>query len=109
VGGNWKLAGLDTFSGDDYPLGDVNVVDGRSTLDGMRPEYETYEEALADARQRLADLERTQPSASSGGQGFNGIQDRVYVVHPDGIRERVIVIPPAGRPAGDREKFWRMM
>ena len=37
-----------------------------------------------DALKRLADLERTQPAASSGGQAPGGIQDRVYIVHPDG-------------------------
>lgn len=85
----WKLAGYDAFSEEDYPLGDVNVVDGRSTLDGMKPEYASPQEALLDAQRRLEDLERTQPTASSGGQGTYSIQDRVYLVHPDGRRERV--------------------
>lgn len=82
--------GYDAFSCEWYELGDVSVgADGRSPLDGMKPEYDTPQEALADAQKRLADLERTQPAASSGGQAPGGIQDRVYLVHPDGRRERV--------------------
>jgi hypothetical protein len=81
--------GLDTFSQEWYELGDVSVVDGRSTLDGMKPEYESYQDAVADACQRLSDLEKTQPTASSGGQASGGIQDRVYIIHPGGRRERV--------------------
>lgn len=61
--------------------------------DGFDPEAEHcplsehahYDEALEAARVRLAELNRSQPTA--GGQ--SGIQDRVYVVHPDGRRERV--------------------
>lgn len=69
----WRLEGHDRFDGDDYPL------------DGTYPDQAAAEKA---ARDRLAELERTQPSASSGGQG--GIQDWVYVVRPDGTRYRII-------------------
>jgi len=72
----WMLEGYDTFDGEWYPVGEE---------DG----YGTPQEALLDAQKRLADLERTQPTASSGGQGIYGIQDQVYLVHPDGRRERV--------------------
>jgi hypothetical protein len=85
---SWRLEGYDTFSDEYYPLGDFMTVDGKS-LDGMKPGYDTPQEALLDAQKRLDDLERTQPAASSGGQGLHGIQDRVYLVHPDGHRERV--------------------
>jgi hypothetical protein len=85
----WKLEGYDTFDGESYPLGDVKLASG-ATIDGMQPSYPSYEAARADALKRLAHLERTQPTASSGGQGFGGIQDRVYIIHPDGRRERVI-------------------
>ena len=51
--------------------------------------YETEDEAVAAARARLVELEREQPSVSSGGQGFGGIQDQVYVVRPDGSTFRV--------------------
>jgi hypothetical protein len=77
---NWKLEGYDTFSSETYPLGNPR-------LDGLQPSYPDRASALDGARKRLADLERTQPSASSGGQA--GIQDRVYIIHPDGRRERV--------------------
>lgn len=84
----WKLEGYDAFDGETYPLGDVKLAGG-GTIDGLKPSYPSYEEARTDALKRLAELERTQPSASSGGQGFGGIQDRVYIVHPSGRRERV--------------------
>lgn len=79
--GEWKLEGYDTFSGETYHLG--------CQFDGLQPTYDTRDAAFAGARKRLADLERTQPSASSGGQAPGGIQDRVYIIHPDGRRERV--------------------
>jgi hypothetical protein len=78
---SFYLVGYDTFSAEYYRLGD-------SRFDGMQPSYATRDAALEDARKRLAELERTQPSASSGGQ--SGIQDRVYIVHPDGYEERVL-------------------
>jgi hypothetical protein len=71
--------GYDTFEGEHYPL-DGEGHDGKTYL----PEYPAYEAALEDAQFRLAYLEQTQPAASSGGQGFDGIQDRVYIIHPDG-------------------------
>jgi hypothetical protein len=71
--GCWRLAGHDTFEGTDYGL------DGR---------YASRAEAEAAARERLARLERIQPSASSGGQGRYGIQDRVYIIAPDGSASR---------------------
>ena len=84
----WKLEGYDAFDGESYPLGNIKLANG-GTIDGLKPSYPTYEAARADALKRLAHLERTQPSASSGGQGPGGIQDRVYIVHPGGRRERV--------------------
>ena len=84
----WKLEGYDTFDGESYPLGDIKLASG-GTIDGMQPSYPSYEAAAADALKRLAHLERTQPAVSSGGQGPGGIQDHVYIVHPDGRRERV--------------------
>lgn len=49
-------------------------------------EHTDYPAALQAARDRLGELNKSQPGA--GGQG--GIQDRVYVLHPDGRRERVL-------------------
>jgi hypothetical protein len=86
----WKLEGYDTFADEPYPLGDLHVENGVSRIDGLRPSYPDRESALAGARKRLADLERTQPASGSGGQAPAGIQDRVYIVHPDGRRERVM-------------------
>lgn len=65
----WKLEGFDTFEGEPY------------SLEGS---YNNFEEAEAAARKRLKELEKTQPTATSGGQGLFGIQDRVYIVHPGG-------------------------
>ena len=56
--------------------------------------YGSEEAALAAAGERFAELERLQPSASSGGQG--GIQDRLYLVRPDGSSRRLF-------PRGSRE------
>ncbi len=85
----WKLEGYDTFSSESYPLGDIRTGSG-GTIDGMQPSYPDYAAAKADGLKRLEDLDRTQPPETSGGQGPGGIQDRVYIVHPYGHRERLI-------------------
>ncbi len=69
----WCLKGYDTFEGEWYDI------------DG---EYDTEAEAKKAARERLKELERTQPTATSGGQ-YGGIQDRVFVVHSNGTVERI--------------------
>jgi hypothetical protein len=69
----WTLEGFDTFEGEFYPI---------------LGEHDTEQEALDAARVKLAEFERDQPSSSSGGQGPGGIQDRVYIVHPDGPKYR---------------------
>lgn len=70
--GTYRVEGKDGFDpeADYYPIG----------------EHPAYGEALEAARELLGELNRSQPGA--GGQ--DGIQDRVYVVHPDGHRERVL-------------------
>jgi len=73
--GPWQLWGLDTFSNDTY----------RVSCHG------TEAECLAAAREYLRELEEQQPSELSGGQ--DGIQDRLYIVGPNGVRylyERVL-------------------
>ncbi len=75
----WKLVGYDPFSNEEY------------RIDG---DFDTEADAVAAARAYLADLERTQPSAASGGQ--SGVQDRVYVIRPSGARFRV-----GAQPVGD--------
>jgi hypothetical protein len=77
----FEVIGYDAFDGEDYPLGDPL---------GTPARFGDRDAALEFGRRRLEDLERTQPSSGSGGQGFGGIQDRVYVLHPDGRRERVL-------------------
>ena len=69
----WRLRRWDEFEGKYY------------SLPGS---YPTEEAAQQAARERLAELEKTQPSSKSGGQGFFGIQDRVYIVRPDGSQYR---------------------
>jgi hypothetical protein len=69
----WKLLGYDTFDGMWYAL---------------QGEYESEWDARAAAQQRLMELERTQPTESSGGQSSTGIQDRVFIVRPDGTKYR---------------------
>jgi hypothetical protein len=83
MGEVWRLEGYDTFSAEEYPLGKYP---GATDYDYQRA-YDSYEAAHTDALRRLEELDRTQPNA--GGQGPLGIQDRVYIVHPDGRKERV--------------------
>lgn len=68
----WKLVGWDTFSSEEYSLS----------------EHKTQQLAETAAAKRMQELERTQPSTSSGGQGMFGIQDQVYIERPDGTRYR---------------------
>lgn len=65
--GKWRLEGWDTFSMESYPL---------------EGEYNNEEEAREAAQKYLAELQESQPTASSGGQ--DGIQDQVYIYGPDG-------------------------
>lgn len=71
----WRIAGRDRFSPNEpvYPLAG---------------EWDTEEEAILAACERLAYLEMTQPSNQSGGQGTAGIQDAVYIVNPEGVLRR---------------------
>lgn len=72
--GKFRLEGYDTFEGEPYPL---------------KGSYKTEWEAEAAAQKRLKELERTQPTSSSGGQD-GGIQDRVYLLRPDGTKRRIL-------------------
>lgn len=67
----WRLLGFDTFSGEWYTL---------------KGKYVTEAQAREAARKRLAELEKSQPTADSGGQ--DGIQDQVHIERPDGTRYR---------------------
>ena len=69
----WKLAGYDTFDGHFYKI------------EGT---YETEEDAIRAAQERIIELEELQPTEYSGGQPPFGIQDMVYVVRPDGSMYR---------------------
>ena len=71
-GGEWRLEGWDTFGGHGYQIA------GR---------YRTQAAAVRAAKRELVKLEKQQPTSSSGGQ--DGIQDRVYVIGPEGQSERV--------------------
>ena len=70
----WDVEGYDTFSRESY-----------SVKTGLT----SYNAALECAKQKLLQIERTQPRASSGGPDAFGIQDRVFIVHPDGKKDRV--------------------
>jgi hypothetical protein len=63
----WKLQGWDTFAGNSYFIG----------------RYFTEAGALRAAKRYLRQLEKTQPTQTSGGQVPGGIQDRVSVIRPD--------------------------
>ena len=68
----WKLIGMDTFAGEPYHIQSCFTEAG----------------ALRVARRRLRELEKTQPTAQSGGQTPDGIQDGLYIVRPDGSQYR---------------------
>lgn len=70
----WSLEGYDTFEG------------GPDAYYPLEGEFDDEQAVQAAARDRLAELEKTQPSSDSGGQG--GIQDQVFVVRPDGSKYR---------------------
>jgi hypothetical protein len=72
----WKIEGYDTFSRESYAL---------------EGEYESQAAAESAALNRLKELEVRQPTAMSGGQ--SGIQDRVYIIRPDGTQ--YLFEPPA--------------
>jgi hypothetical protein len=63
----FHLVGVDTFANERYPL--AQDIDDLPTAELLR-------------QARLAQLEETQPSATSGGQSFYGIQDRVNIIKP---------------------------
>ena len=69
---SWWVIGWDTFEGAEYPVS----------------RHATEAESKVAAQQFLLQLERDQPTASSGGQ--SGIQDHVYIVRPDGVRYRYL-------------------
>jgi hypothetical protein len=71
--GRWRLQGWDTFAGESYPI---------------LGSYATKAGAVAAAKRYLQKLERQQPTAHSGGQ--EGIQDRIYVLGPDGHSYRAL-------------------
>ena len=72
--GKWSIEGYDTFEG------------GSDAFYPLEGTFNNEVEALGAARYRIAELERSQPSSSSGGQ--NGIQDQVFIVRPDGSKYR---------------------
>ena len=76
VSGKWKLQGYDAFEG------------GPDAFYPIEGEHDSEDQAREAARACIADLEKTQPSSSSGGQP--GIQDRIYIVSPDGRKKRFL-------------------
>jgi len=74
--GHWAVEGYDTFEGG--PDAYYRVKDGLGS----------EADALIAAAAYWKELERTQPAESSGGQGPMGIQDRVFIVRPNGSKYR---------------------
>lgn len=68
----WRIGGWDTFSGEAYSISG---------------EYATEQEAQEAARALLAEIACTQPEQETGGPD-GGVQDRVFVVCPDGSEYR---------------------
>ncbi|MEM9027551.1 MAG: hypothetical protein AAGC70_04205 [Pseudomonadota bacterium] len=71
--GEWRLVGWDTFAGHEY---------------GLPGRYRTQASAVRAAKRELRRIEKQQPTATSGGQ--DGIQDRVYIISPEGQSIRVL-------------------
>ena len=71
--GKWKLEAWDVFDAGNY------------SIPGS---YDTEEQAIEAAKIELQELEKLQPTESSGGQSETGVQDRVYIVRPDGTKYR---------------------
>lgn len=86
VSGKWHVEGYDTFENK-----------GRDSFYRYPGEYETEEQAVQAALDQLAELEISQPSSSSGGQGLYGVQDHVYVVGQN--RGRRKIFPPRDKQA----------
>ncbi|MBN2431219.1 MAG: hypothetical protein JXQ27_07070 [Acidobacteria bacterium] len=72
----WHLLGYDTFAREYY-------------LYFLA--FDTEMEARLAAEMALWDLEDTQPTQISGGQGERGIQDRVFVIGPGGEFYRIVL------------------
>jgi len=71
----WSLQGYDAFAEEFY------------RLDG---EYDSENAARSAGVAQLKSVEESQPTLSSGGQGDMGIQDRFFIVRPDGSQYRFI-------------------
>ncbi len=69
----WRLQGYDTFAGDSY---------------GLPGRFLSERTARRAAKRYLKRVEKMQPTHASGGQ--KGIQDRVYIVRPDGSMYRYL-------------------
>ena len=69
----WKLEGYDTLEGTSYPL---------------PGKFDDEDQARVGAAKQMDQIEGFQPSETSGGQDLGGIQDQVFIVHPDGTKYR---------------------
>lgn len=76
----FRLEGYDTF--------EAGSTHGDHPFYPIEGEYDTLAQVERAGRRKLAELEKDQPTESSGGQGVNGIQDRVFIVYPDGSKVR---------------------
>ncbi|MEK7100763.1 MAG: hypothetical protein AAB921_01555 [Patescibacteria group bacterium] len=79
MNGKWKLEGCDVF--------DMPEDHGHYPIGG---EYDTEDQAIEAAKSRLIELEKSQPTKESGGQSDRGVQDRLYIVRPDGSEYRYL-------------------
>lgn len=79
VSGKWTLQGYDTFEG------------GRDAYYPIPGKYDSESAVIEAARTKLKELEKTQPSSSSGGQGVLDIQDHIYIVDPQGNKQRIVL------------------
>lgn len=85
--GKWTLTGVDGFSDEPYEIPGA---------------YDTEERARDVARLHLAAIELTQPTSETGGQGEDGIQDRIYIISPNGNEYRYFDDSPTRVPPKER-------
>lgn len=74
----WRIEGYDAFDGELYSISG---------------QYDSREEAEKAALEEYKKTEYLQPTESSGGQFNDGIQDRIYIINPEGEKIRFMPYP----------------
>ena len=76
----WRLEGYDAYSEEPYEI---------------RGEWPTEEKTREAARDHLREIAFYQPEEMAGGQTDEGIQDRIFIIRPDGSKYRFLPVEAA--------------